>query len=194
MSVEVELTTQIIAINDTRTEITVQAPGPAGAQGPTGPAGATGSAGPAGSAATIAVGSVTQGTAVAVTNSGSSSAAVFDFVLVKGDKGDKGDTGDTGATGATGAAGSAATITVGTVTTGTAASQTLAHLAPQSLTSRFRAATKARLVRLAPLEQLVQQALACRLAELLGKCSPRLTRPTTTRSGLIRLAAVALQP
>ena len=122
MSVEVELTTQIIAINDTRTEITVQAPGPAGAQGPTGPAGATGPAGSAGSAATIAVGTVTQGTAVSVTNSGSSSAAVFDFVLVKGDKGDKGDTGDTGATGATGAAGSAATITVGTVTTGTAGS------------------------------------------------------------------------
>jgi hypothetical protein len=115
MTVEVDLTQQIISINDTRTEIVVQAPGPAGAQGPTGPAGATGpagTAGPAGSAATIAVGSVTQGTAVAVTNSGSSSAAVFNFVLVKGDKGD---TGNTGATGSTGAAGSAATIAVGSV-------------------------------------------------------------------------------
>ncbi len=49
---------------------------------------------------TIAVGSVTQGTAVAVTNTGSSSAAVFDFVLVKGDKGDTGNTGATGSTGA----------------------------------------------------------------------------------------------
>jgi len=119
MSVEVDLTQQIISINDTRTEIVVQAPGPAGAQGPTGPTGPAGTAGPAGSAATIAVGTVTQGTAFAVTNSGSSSAAVFDFTLVKGDKGDKGNTGDTGPTGATG---SAATITVGTVTTGTAGS------------------------------------------------------------------------
>ncbi len=121
MTVEVDLTQQIISINDTRTEIVVQAPGPAGAQGPTGPAGATGpagTAGPAGSAATIAVGSVAQGTAFAITNSGSSSAAVFDFTLVKGD------TGDTGPAGATGAAGSAATIAVGSVTSGTAAAVT----------------------------------------------------------------------
>ena len=42
-----------------------------------------------------------------MTNVGTSSAAVFDFVLVKGDKGDTGNTGATGATGATGPQGTA---------------------------------------------------------------------------------------
>jgi len=46
--------------------------------------------GAAGAAATVAVGTVTSGAAPAVTNSGSSSAAVFNFVLQKGDKGDSG--------------------------------------------------------------------------------------------------------
>jgi len=69
----------------------------------------TGPTGSAGSAATVTVGTVG---AVAypgpgtVTNSGSSSAAILDFVLV---------TGQTGATGATGPTGTAATVTVGTV-------------------------------------------------------------------------------
>lgn len=66
-----------------------------GAKGDTGQTGATGTA------ATIEVGSVTSGVTPSVTNSGTSSAAVFDFVLAKGDKGDKGDTGNTGPTGAT---------------------------------------------------------------------------------------------
>lgn len=66
-----------------------------GAKGDTGQTGATGTA------ATIEVGSVTSGATPSVTNSGTSSAAVFDFVLAKGDKGDKGDTGNTGPTGAT---------------------------------------------------------------------------------------------
>lgn len=47
-------------------------------------------AGAAGAAATIAVGTTTAGAAPAVTNSGTSSAAVFNFVLQKGDKGDAG--------------------------------------------------------------------------------------------------------
>lgn len=47
-------------------------------------------AGPAGAAATITVGTVTSGAAPAVTNSGTSSAAVFNFTLQKGDKGDAG--------------------------------------------------------------------------------------------------------
>lgn len=47
-------------------------------------------AGAAGAAATIAVGTTTAGAAPAVTNSGTSSAAVFNFVLQKGDKGDSG--------------------------------------------------------------------------------------------------------
>jgi len=79
-----------------------------GNTGPTGATGATGSTGPQGSAATVAVGSVTTGTAgssASVTNSGTSGAAVLDFVIPRGD------------TGATGATGSAATVTVGSVTT-----------------------------------------------------------------------------
>jgi hypothetical protein len=53
-----------------------------------------------------------------VANSGTSSAAVFDFTIPRGDKGDKGDVGNTGATGATGSPGTAATATAGTTTTG----------------------------------------------------------------------------
>lgn len=67
--------------------------GAAGAQGPqgaTGPQGLQGLQGPAGSAATITIGSVTTsapGTSASVTNSGTSSAAVLDFVLPKGKDG-----------------------------------------------------------------------------------------------------------
>lgn len=55
-----------------------------------------GSSGEAGTAATIEVGTVTTGEAgssASVTNSGTTSAAVFDFVIPRGDKGEKGDTG-----------------------------------------------------------------------------------------------------
>jgi len=78
--------------------------------GQQGATGATGPQGAAGSAASVTVGTVG---AVAypgpgtVTNSGSSSAAVLDFILV---------TGQQGATGPQGATGSAATIAVGSVT------------------------------------------------------------------------------
>ena len=84
------------------------------------PRGNTGSQGPAGAdgqAATIAVGTVTTGAAgssATVTNSGTSSAAVFDFTIPRGD------TGATGSTGPAGADGQAATITVGSTTTGNA--------------------------------------------------------------------------
>jgi hypothetical protein len=81
-------------------------------RGDTGATGATGSTGAAGTAATIAVGTVTTGAAgssATITNSGTSSAAVFDFSIP---------TGNTGATGATGSTGAAATIAVGTTTTG----------------------------------------------------------------------------
>jgi hypothetical protein len=53
----------------------------------------TGKRGPSG---TVAVGSTTTaepGTPASVTNSGSSTAAILDFTIPKGDKGDKGDTG-----------------------------------------------------------------------------------------------------
>ena len=77
----------------------------------TGAAGADGKDGQDGAAATIAVGTVSTGaagTSASVTNSGTSSAAVFNFTIPKGDKGD------------TGSAGAAATIAVGTTTTGAA--------------------------------------------------------------------------
>jgi collagen type VII alpha len=86
--------------------------GATGPQGQTGATGAQGIAGATGAAATIAVGTVTTGSAgssVTVTNSGSSGAAVLNFIIPQGQ------TGTTGAAGSTGAAGTAATITVGTV-------------------------------------------------------------------------------
>ena len=65
--------------------------------------------GDTGSAATITIGTVTSGSTMAVVNSGTTSAAVLDFTLQKGDKGDTGNTG---------------TIAVGTVTSGQTASVT----------------------------------------------------------------------
>ena len=64
--------------------------------------GGAGPQGPAGKAATIQIGSVTSGDAPAVTNSGTETEAVLDFVLQQGPagpqgpKGDKGETGDIG--------------------------------------------------------------------------------------------------
>lgn len=60
--------------------------------GPQGPKGATGATGPQGPAGTINVGSVTSasyGTAPKVTNSGTSTAAVLDFVIPQGAPGEK---------------------------------------------------------------------------------------------------------
>lgn len=68
--------------------------GPKGDTGNTGPAGATG---PAGTAATVTVGSTVtgaEGSPATVTNTGTTSAAVFDFSIPQGIKGDKGDAGD----------------------------------------------------------------------------------------------------
>ena len=87
---------------------TLATKGDTGSQGPTGNTGSTGAA------ATIAVGSTSSvansGTA-AVSNGGSSSAAVFNFVLRDGPTGA---TGSTGATGAQGAPGVIQTVTAGT--------------------------------------------------------------------------------
>lgn len=80
---------------------------------PTGATGAQGSAGVAGTAATITIGTVTTGAAGSsanVTNSGSSSAATFNFTIPQGIQG------------STGSAGPANTLTIGTVTTGAAGS------------------------------------------------------------------------
>lgn len=73
--------------------------GPQGEKGDEGDVGPTGPQGPQGPAATIAVGTTTTGapgTPAEVTNSGTSGAAVLDFVIPQGAKGDKGDKGDTG--------------------------------------------------------------------------------------------------
>ena len=89
--------------------------GPTGPQGPTGPTGATGATG---AAATITVGSVTTGAAgtpASVVNSGTTGAAVFDFVIPQGAKGETGTPGQDGEDGM-------CTFAVGTVTTGAAGS------------------------------------------------------------------------
>jgi hypothetical protein len=108
--------------------------GPAGPQGAAGPAGSPGAAGTNGTngtngtSATIAVGTVTTGSpgsAASVVNTGSSSAAVFDISIPRGDVGPAGPAGATGASGAPGAAGpagTAASISVGSVSTGAAGS------------------------------------------------------------------------
>ena len=73
------------------------ATGATGPEGPTGPQGAEGPQGTAGTAATITVGSVTTGSAgtnVSVTNSGTSTAAIFNFTIPKGDQGDPASTND----------------------------------------------------------------------------------------------------
>lgn len=71
-------------------------PGPQGPQGDPGPQGEPGADG---AAATVTVGTTTTGeagTEAAVTNSGTTSAAVLNFTIPKGAKGDKGDKGDPG--------------------------------------------------------------------------------------------------
>ncbi|UOF77672.1 tail fiber protein [Caudoviricetes sp.] len=80
--------------------------GPQGPTGPTGPTGATGATGSPGAAATITAGTTTTsaaGTSASVTNSGTSSAAIFNFTIPRGDTGATGPTGPAGPTGATGA-------------------------------------------------------------------------------------------
>ena len=89
-------------------------PGATGAQGPqgqpgaTGPQGPAGAAGAAGSAATIGIGTTTTGapgSAASVSNSGTSSAAVFSFVIPEGQPGATGATGAQGPQGQPGATG-----------------------------------------------------------------------------------------
>jgi collagen triple helix repeat protein/carbohydrate binding protein with CBM5/12 domain len=83
--------------------------GVAGATGAQGPAGPAGPSGPTGAAATIAAGTTTTGapgTQASVTNSGTSSAAVFNFTVPQGPVGNTGAQGATGATGTQGPAGS----------------------------------------------------------------------------------------
>lgn len=95
------------------------ATGATGATGAPGSTGATGATGAAGTAATVTVGNVTTGNAgtnAQVSNSGTTTAAVLNFTIPRGDTGL---TGATGPAGGTGPAGTAATVTVGNTTTGT---------------------------------------------------------------------------
>jgi hypothetical protein len=105
--------------------------GPAGPQGVAGSAGSPGVAGANGTAATITVGSVTTGaagTSASVVNAGTSSAAVLNITIPRGDAGAAGSAGAAGPqgpqgpAGSAGSAGAAATVSVGTVTTGAAGS------------------------------------------------------------------------
>lgn len=86
--------------------------------------GVKGDDGAPGQAATVSVGRVTTGepgTPAAVSNSGTTSAAIFDFTIPRGEpgaKGDPGQDGQPGRDGAPGADGRSATVTIGDVTTG----------------------------------------------------------------------------
>lgn len=144
----------IIDTTDVETVISEQVagiPGPQGSTGPTGPTGATGATGAqgpkgdtgatgatgakgdtgatgaTGSAATISVGSTTTGspgTSASVTNSGTSSAATFNFTIPRGDVGATGATGATGSTGAQGPSGVIA-VTAPITNSGTSTSATI---------------------------------------------------------------------
>ena len=108
------------------------AKGDTGERGPQGLQGLPGAKGDTGDAATIKVGTVSTGSAgsaVSITNSGTASEVILNFVIPKGDKGDQGQQGEQGLQGLQGlpgpqgiqgAAGTAATIKIGTVTTGAA--------------------------------------------------------------------------
>jgi hypothetical protein len=99
---------------------TLQASGGGGTVGPPGPQGPPGPTGPAGTAATVTTGTTTTGspgTPANVTNSGTSSAAVFNFTIPEGIQGATGSQGPQGNPGATGSPGAAATIAAGTTTT-----------------------------------------------------------------------------
>lgn len=79
------------------------------------PKGNAGTDGAPGAAATVTVGSVTTGqpgTTATVTNGGTSSAAVLNFTIPRGDKGETGETGPQGATGPKGADGKTPTMSI----------------------------------------------------------------------------------
>ena len=80
-------------------------PDPVNIKGPQGPQGNTGPQGTDGKSATVSVGKVTTsepGADAQITNSGTENAAVFDFVIPRGETGPKGDTGERGPIGETG--------------------------------------------------------------------------------------------
>lgn len=95
----------VITLGDNSTINAGNVRGPAGPQGP---AGATGATGSGGAAATISVGTTTTGAAgtnASVTNSGTTSAAVFDFTIPGGPAGPAGPQGPAGPAGPQGSTG-----------------------------------------------------------------------------------------
>ena len=70
--------------------------GAKGDKGDRGEVGETGATGAQGNSGTIQVGSVTSGVSPAVTNVGTDTNAIFNFVLAKGDKGEQGEKGEDG--------------------------------------------------------------------------------------------------
>ena len=116
--------------------------GPEGPQGPQGPAGEPGAAGADGESATVSVGEVTtleSGSDATVTNSGSASAAVFDFGIPRGEPGPQGPQGPQGEKGEPGVAGD---VPDGSVTTAKLADQavTAAKIANLTITNNQLAA------------------------------------------------------
>lgn len=99
--------------SDTEVDLTTASPVPSADGtfyliGPKGDTGATGAQGIQGEAATITVGDVTtgaEGTEASVTNSGTSSDAILDFVIPRGDTGAQGPTGPQGEVGPQGPVG-----------------------------------------------------------------------------------------
>lgn len=125
-----------VALTDATTNVALTYPGPQGAKGD------TGSTGPAN---TLAIGTVTGGTAAAATITGTAPNQTLNLTLPKGDKGDTGATGATGQTGAKGDKGDTGASGVVSVTspitnTGTSGSavigidQTLITLARTQIT------------------------------------------------------------
>lgn len=104
-------TTPIVTITGTSPSQVINFTIPKGDTGAQGPAGPTGPAGPA--SATLALGSVSTGAAgsnVVITNSGTTSAAVFNFTIPRGDTGATGAAGPAGADGLDGAPGANANL------------------------------------------------------------------------------------
>jgi hypothetical protein len=93
-AISTEITNRNIAINAAVDGITAGT----GTVGATGPQGLTGATGAAGAASTISIGSVTTGnagTSVSITNSGTSTAAILNFTIPRGDAGAAGTGGST---------------------------------------------------------------------------------------------------
>jgi len=114
-SVNVTTTKNTVTVNGETSVVTVSVPGPQGPQGLQGPQGE--------GSATVAIGTVTTGNAgssATVTNSGTTTAAILDFTIPKGDTGATGSQGIQGVAGNDGSDGTSATISVGSTTTGNA--------------------------------------------------------------------------